>query len=107
MKLIDLIHKLSGIAMRVGNNAEVLIETGNLNHVEWEFDTKTKKVVLLRLDMSNYEEAQEELAEDKALAKELDEPLGGKARKSDFHPSLRCSECGGNIEECDCEDTDP
>lgn len=61
MKIIDLISKLSAIASSYGADSEVLIETGNLNHVEWEFDTKTKNVVLLRLDMSDYEEAQAEL----------------------------------------------
>lgn len=103
MKLIDFISKLSAIAARSGADAEVLIETGNLNHIGWEFDIGTKNVVILKLDMSNFAEAQAELQEATAEAKAFDEPLGGPSRKSNFHPSLRCHECGGNIEECDCE----
>lgn len=60
MKLTDLIAQLSGIAGYVGLDAEVMVETGNLMHVDWEFE-RGKKTLVLKLDMSTYAEAQAEL----------------------------------------------
>lgn len=59
MNINDLIIRLASHAARHGTNAEVLIRTGNVAHVEWKFD-RASKVLVLELDMEGYAEAQAE-----------------------------------------------
>lgn len=59
MNINDLISRLASHAARHGTNAEVLIRTGNVAHVDWTFD-RASKVLVLELDMEGYAEAQAE-----------------------------------------------